>query len=558
MSDSSDSELSDSEYVNLEESGSDETDENNDSASDSDTSSESDSETTLQNARMWCPLNVNIPNSAPPRYTFIGNSGCTFHVPDNNNVLFYFHQFFDDELLEILVTETNRYASQQPNTTNHTWQIVTKNEMFIFLAINILQGVIRKPTERLYWSNAEIFSTPIFSRLMSYRRYSNIKKNLHFMNNESYDPHNHPNPKLNKIWPVFHRINKKCSELYIPERDVAVDESLLLYKGRLGWVQYIPMKRSRFGIKWYLLCESKSGYLFSSIIYTGKGTLFDEKYKTFPISSQVVLTLMDPLLDMGYCVTTDNFYTSPQLADFLVQHKTDTYGTLRINRKEVPSELQKKKLKRNEIIAFQRGKVMTLKWKDKKDVCLLSTIHSSDMVETTKTDKDGAKICKPQLVVDYNNTMGGVDKLDQHLHDYPVTRKRGKKYYKKIFFHLLDICVWNSFILYQKNGGMKSHLDFRQKLVEEILNEYPVANRRKSGRPRLQPGPSRLTERHFPEFIPPSEKKSAPTRCCAVCCKKKKDSGKKIRKETRYFCRDCNVALCAVPCFLIYHTKIEF
>ncbi|GFS69934.1 hypothetical protein TNCV_3102281 [Trichonephila clavipes] len=43
-------------------------------------------------------------------------------------------------------------------------------------------------------------------------------------------------------------------------------------------------------------------------------------------------------------------------------------------------------------------------------------------------------------------TRGGVDKVDQSLTDNPVARKRGKKYYQKIFFHLLDEALNNSFI----------------------------------------------------------------------------------------------------------------
>jgi len=39
---------------------------------------------------------------------------------------------------------------------------------------------------------------------------------------------------------------------------------------------------------------------------------------------------------------------------------------------------------------------------------------------------------------------------------------------------------------------------------------------------------------------------------CRVCYDSK--SGK-IRKETPYHCKKCNVPLCAVPCFEIYHTK---
>lgn len=70
----------------------------------------------------------------------------------------------------------------------------------------------------------------------------------------------------------------------------------------------------------------------------------------------------------------DNFYNSPQLADLLIQNKTDVYGTLRVSRKEVPGELKNKELEKGEIIAFQRGKICVMKWKDKKDVSLISTI----------------------------------------------------------------------------------------------------------------------------------------------------------------------------------------
>lgn len=545
----SDSE-SESDYVNLSESGS-ESDDNEVE------SEESEHESNLNLERDWYPCNTNQPVPAPPRFPFVSSQGCTFTLPEENDVLSYFQLFFDNSLINLIVTETNRFAQQKLGSSSTTWSPVTVEEMNIFLAIHILQGIIKKPEERMYWTSSEVFETPIFTKLMSYRRNYEIKKYLHFADNESYNPETHPQPKLNKIWPVYENINHKCSSLYIPERDITIDESLILYKGRLAWKQYIPLKRARFGIKLYCLCESKSGYLFSHIIYTGKGTLISDKYKDFPMSSQVVLSLMDPLMGMGYCLTTDNFYTSPQLADFLITQKTDLYGTMRPNRKEVPMEIQKKKLKKGETVAYQRGKVMLLKWKDKKDVCLLSTIHNSEMETTRKRDKEGNIISKPKLVIDYNDTMGGVDRLDQHLHDYPTTRKRGKKYYKKIFFHIVDMCVWNAFVLYQKNGGQRNHLEFRKTLIEKLIIKFNT-NTKKVGRPSSQPGPLRLIERHFPEHVPPTEKKAAPCRYCAVCCSKRDEKGKKKRKETRYYCRHCNVGLCAVPCFMLYHTQLNF
>ncbi|XP_035208278.1 piggyBac transposable element-derived protein 4-like [Stegodyphus dumicola] len=300
-------------------------------------------------------------------------------------LLSYFELFFDNSLMDIILTETNGYAFQHPGSSQNLWSPITMEELYIFLAITILQGIIRKPEIRMYWSKVEIFQSPIFPKLLSFRRYSEIKRYLHFSNNETYDAEIHPHPKLNKIWPVFDHINKKCSSLYTPERDIRIDESLLLYKGRMKWKQYIPLKRARFGIKMYLLCESKTGYLYSSIIYTGKGTNLSDAYREMPVSTQVVLSLIEPLLDKGYCLTTDNFYTSPQLADFLVKRQTDTYGTLKSTRKEVPSEIRNKKLKKGDVIAFQRGKVMAMKWKDKKDVCLLSTIHNTHQENTSKT-----------------------------------------------------------------------------------------------------------------------------------------------------------------------------
>ena len=55
-------------------------------------------------------------------------------------------------------------------------------------------------------------------------------------------------------------------------KDICVDENLLLYKGRLSWIQYMPLKRFIFGIKCFELCESSTGYVWNIIIRTGKDT----------------------------------------------------------------------------------------------------------------------------------------------------------------------------------------------------------------------------------------------------------------------------------------------
>lgn len=507
-----------------------------------------DSELSITDAREWFAVDRESPPPAPPHFPFSGQPSvnCEFNLESSE--LEYFEKFFDDELIQIITNETNTYSVQN----NYNGIPITANDIRVFLAIIILQSIVKKPDLQHYWSKNPLLLTPFFSQTISYRRFLDIKKYLHFSNNEAYDESVHPSPKLNKIWPVLDNLSKKFSSLLTPERDITIDESLLMFKGRLGWIQYIPLKRAKFGIKIFMLCESKSGYVWNLIIYTGRGTTLATEYSHLPLSSQVVINLAQPLFDKGYCLTMDNFYNSPQLADFLISKKTDVYGTLRLNRKGVPATLKTTKLRKGEITGFQRGKVTVMKWKDKKDVSLLSTVHSLQMSTVEKRQK---QMKKPQAVVDYNDTMGGVDRVDQHLAEYATPRKRGKKYYKKIFFHLLDLALWNSFVLYKKSGGTKLHLDFRLALVNEILKKYhnEVSSPR-IGRPSTTPNPLRLSGRHFPEYLPPSGKKINHTRQCAVCSRVRDHMGKKIRRESRFYCPDCDVALCVSPCFRVYHT----
>ncbi|GBO29607.1 PiggyBac transposable element-derived protein 4, partial [Araneus ventricosus] len=136
------------------------------------------------------------------------------------------------------------------------------------------------------------------------------------------------------------------------------------------------------------------------------------------------MTLLHDLKGKGYCLTTDNYYTSPELAELLINSKTDICGTLRPNRKGLPALLKSSSVKKGEIIAFQKGKMCVMKWKDKKPLHMLSTFHNADMMEVKSKKENSAVKVKPKAVVLYNATMGGVDRSDQCLSYYPVARNQ--------------------------------------------------------------------------------------------------------------------------------------
>ena len=74
---------------------------------------------------------------------------------------------------------------------------------------------------------------------------------------------------------------------------------------------------------------------------------------------------------------------------------------------------------KGDITTYQDGNILGLKWKDKRYVLVLSTIHDSSMVSKQRRTRQAAGgvevVQKPAVIEDYNIYMGGVDKSDQLL-----------------------------------------------------------------------------------------------------------------------------------------------
>lgn len=62
--------------------------------------------------------------------------------------------------------------------------------------------------------------------------------------------------------PIVQHLNEKFSSLYHLSRNIALDESLTQWTGRLNIKQHIPNKAAAVGIKTYEICESDTGYLW--------------------------------------------------------------------------------------------------------------------------------------------------------------------------------------------------------------------------------------------------------------------------------------------------------
>jgi hypothetical protein len=100
---------------------------------------------------------------------------------------------------------------------------------------------------------------------------------------------------------------------------------------------------------------------------------------------------------------------------------------------------------------MQRGKVTASSWLDNKVVTVMSTTSQPSATGTVlRRQKDGthATVPCPEAIITYNQSMGGVDRGDQ-LRGYYNCKVKSRKFYKYIFYFLLDVSITNAFILYK-------------------------------------------------------------------------------------------------------------
>ena len=136
---------------------------------------------------------------------------------------------------------------------------MTVEKMRKFLALQLLTEIIRKPDISQYCSTDLLLVTPLFNNIMSRNRYQSILEFLHFNDNTFFDVTDPDWDRLLNVRPLIEHLVKRFKEAYIPSRKILIDEELMLWKGRLGFKQYIPNKRCRFGAKCFSLCETTFG-----------------------------------------------------------------------------------------------------------------------------------------------------------------------------------------------------------------------------------------------------------------------------------------------------------
>lgn len=390
----------------------------------------------------------------------------------NLSILDTFNCIFNDEMRDLIITETNRKARNifssendlHPDKPVKTWKLLTTEEFNAYLAVLITSGVHHSNKEHV----TELFkdySHPLYRACIGKNRFKEISRFLRF-DDFNTRVERLKTDKAAPISKLFGMLNDNLFKHFDASEFVTIDEQLYSYRGRTRFTQYMPNKPAKYGIKVWWACDALTGYPMFGEIYTGQPISGREVNQ----GERVVKTLATKFKDTGRNIVTDNFFTTLPLAKSLADWSLTLVGTIKKNKTCIPKEMLADKSREplSTMFGFHENvTICSYVPKKNKAVTLISTLHN------TKTISDDEKK-KPEIIKHYNRTKGGVDLMDKMAGAFSVQRKT-LRWPVSFFFNIIDLAGLAAYIIYKANNptfGKKT--DSRRTFLKNLGNELAM------------------------------------------------------------------------------------
>lgn len=504
-----------------------------------------------------------------------------YHGPDHilANSLFepieYVREFLTEEFLDVFVEQSNLYSVQKnPNKPLN----VSRHEMEQWLGLCMYFSISKLPNTRMHWSMQLGYHRENVADIMSRNRWEEIKSKLHMVDNTTLDPN--ANDRLFKVRPMVDHLRTKFKKIPMIQ-SLCIDEQLVPFKGNSGIKQYIPSKPHKWGYKMFVLADSQ-GMTYDFKPYTGKiEPVNDPEVPDLKASSNAVLHLAQTIPPYNnHLLYFDNWFTSLPLMQHLATRNIWCCGTVRVPRipgiikgKEADKVLIKKgRGSFEELFSSGEGAEVTyVKWYDNKIVNMLSTFAKANPVSTVSR-YDSKQRCKidvqcPDIIKLYNSSMGGVDLADCLISLYRINI-RSKKYYHRLIFHMIDMVIVNSWLLYRRDANnlrlpkseILSLAPFKLRVAISLMREGKnVGGIKRGKRKSCEDGVKKQKLGRPFQSLP-----EKPIRFDNVGHWPKIEKGRRVCKlpsckgKTNVLCEKCNINLCLNStnnCFVEFHKK---
>ena len=243
-------------------------------------------------------------------------------------------------------------------------------------------GINELPKISLYWDSDLFLGNAGFKTTIPLKRFWLLIRYFHIS-----DPRQETRTdKLTKIRPLISKLENAFQNVYVPRKNLSIDEGLVKLNGRLSFKQYMPKKPNKFGIKVWMLADSETYFVRRFQVYLGKQENTDENdvERARGLGFEVVDFLGKPYFNAYRHFYFDIYFSSVSLLQHLLENKTYACSTLRHCRKLFPADLKNIKLKRGEIRTRQIGNL----------VCLTLSLNFSALWTSAQLkEKPFQKIC---------------------------------------------------------------------------------------------------------------------------------------------------------------------
>lgn len=428
---------------------------------------------------------VSQQNSAKDVPVWTGALPCAAEIRDP---IQYFRDFFDSDLLELIVQQSNLFYFQQ----KHRPLNLDRNEVEQFLGTVLYMSVIQLPRLRLYWSSE--CRVAQVADIMARNRWDEIKRALHFSDNSNMADNN---DKLYKIRPL---INSLLTKFHLLPQDqmLAIHEQVVPYKGKSSLNKVVSNSAYKRGFKVYVLCDIK-GLVHSFDVYTGDTDPLPGEPDRGP-SANIVLRLAQFIPSAAnHLLYFDTSFSSLDLFVALSNWGIPSLGAVKQSQLPGCSFSNDSVMKRKGRGGFEEKKtviesveIRAVKWMNVRRLIVASTFASAEPVCMEKTwDRKLIKrisIKCPSIVNQYKTFKEGVEAFDTLISTCPIQLKVAK-FYQKFFYYFLDMVIVNSWLLYQRDCNslcvpQKIHKDiiaFRASIAHTLCLQGKDLSRKRDG-----------------------------------------------------------------------------